>query len=213
MMNVEILTQQPQASLLALPDDICRNILRQTGLFWPCLVSIFKECRNLGVIRERRGNDRACSTLPFTTHASLMSPHRICKYSASHVSNLQRCGIECYMRHGHSLCSRICEVELQSRRIDEKYCEHGPFPIAALLVCKKLNSEGTKILYGENTLCLNTWNPVATDHFMQFRAGTLAIMSNLHVFYGPTCHPIKLLDDDVENSALRQTFLQTCQER
>ncbi|KAF2878387.1 hypothetical protein BDV95DRAFT_601042 [Massariosphaeria phaeospora] len=50
----------------------------------------------------------------------------------------------------------------------------------------RLNLEGTKILYGENTICLNTWDQHATDYFLRLRPETLAAIRNLHVFYSDT---------------------------
>lgn len=188
-------SQPKRSSLMDLPDDILRIVLRQTGLLRPCATSILKERSRLRQLRKTGGYERKCNKLPFFSSPQDEGIH-IPYESREGREPLQPCSLECILRHGRFLPSNQipCFVE-DHFGSQQPYCGHPPFPLAVLLVCKRLNNIGTNILYGENTVCLNVWDRNATDRFTRLRTEILATTHNLHVFYSPTCDAITLIEN------------------
>ncbi|KAF1952885.1 hypothetical protein CC80DRAFT_551900 [Byssothecium circinans] len=203
--NLGTAEMERRPHLFDLPNNVLRMILRHAGLLRSCPTSLLKEHSRIRQLRELGSHNSTCGKRPFTSMTRWLQDIEYHHYD-NEIRNshglLQSCGMECLLRHGRffshqGLDNWPCKLEelvLQTSSATSSlpFCEHPPFPLGLLLACKRMNVEGTAILYGENTLCVNTWQTKIMDYFLQLRASTLSTMRTLHVFYAPTYGPTNL---------------------
>ena len=143
-------------TFLDLPEDVRAKIYRAAGLVRPCWTWLSKERKRLKL--------RQNGPCAFACDCSL--------------------GLRCLYRRSIHCHATIYENRLfDSDCAPRPFCNHDPFPISLLAVCRTMHHEASNMLYGENCFYLDSKDVLAADYLSRMSGRGLASLRRLHISY------------------------------